>query len=183
MATPLPTATQLFADEQLTDFISGSPAGTVLDVHVLPSLLEIATIPDRLESPPTAMHRDTVGQVTASKAPTPRVAPPGIGIDGALSSFCGVDHGDGIETPAFGLSVPADFGGDPMAKATEVKSSPAAAIVIVTRIVPSVKGDRLRELLPNEVLDRVDTVVPLLRRTLEQELSTQEEHLKNLSRF
>jgi len=127
---------------------------------VFPLSLDVATIPFRFESPPTAMHKVEVGQVTASNAPAPIIAPPGVGTEGALIWFCGVDHGDGVETLALGLNDPVVDGGEPLASATDANNSPATVVVITTERVRIVKRDRICADLASFVLTRIDIVTP-----------------------
>jgi hypothetical protein len=132
MATPIPTATHLLGDEQLTDLSSGRPVGTVLNDHDSPSLLDVATVPDKLESPPTATHNVVIGQLIASNAPIPSAAPPGTGIDGAPTSFWGVVQGAGVVTDTAEKREPFGVDGDPMASATDANSRPVAAVAKMT---------------------------------------------------
>jgi hypothetical protein len=81
-------------------------------------------------------------------------------MDGALSSFCGVDHGDGVETFESGLSVPDDDGGELLANATEVNRSPATVVVIATERARIVNRDCIRWRLVTFVLIRFDTLTP-----------------------
>lgn len=86
---PWPTATQSFALEQSTAFISGTPDSSELDTQLDPSFVDVATTPKSVSSPPTATHVIDVGHEIALKPPSPRDAPPGVGTSGVSPSFVG----------------------------------------------------------------------------------------------
>jgi len=78
--------------EHVTALSSGCPDSTEADVQVLPPSDDVAAIPPKFASPPTATQSSLVAHVTALKAPVPASAPPGVGTAGASTSSAGTVH-------------------------------------------------------------------------------------------
>jgi len=70
-AFPTPTATQWLVPEHDTASNSGCPVSTDAALHDVPPSDDVAAIPLRLTSPPTATQSVDEEHVTALKAPSP----------------------------------------------------------------------------------------------------------------